>query len=50
MYVPEGYPINLESSIYHPEWIMAYKYIGQAVLHSSIPYQPPRLKLDFLVD
>lgn len=45
MYVPEGYPINLELPYAHPEWIMAYKYIGQgSSAYDTGPYQPPKIK------
>lgn len=45
MYVPEGYQIDLNLPIKHPEWIMAYKYIGQAASTNSSNYdQPPKIK------
>lgn len=46
IYVPEGYPISLDLPYSHPEWIMAYKYIGQSALTTvtSNYYQPPRIK------
>lgn len=46
MYVPEGYAINLDLPFNHPEWIMAYKYIGQSGNYSSGSdfVQPPRIK------
>lgn len=46
MYVPEGYPIGLDLPFTHPEWIMAYKYAGQAS-HSNTTSslnQPPKIK------
>lgn len=38
MYVPEGYPLPEDRSlpIKHPEWIMAYKFIGNATSSSAI--------------
>lgn len=45
MYVPEGYAIGLDLPTKHPEWIMAYKYIGQAASSNSASWdQPPRIK------
>lgn len=45
MYVPEGYPISLDLPFAHPEWIMAYKFIGQAANAGSGDFsQPPRVK------
>lgn len=49
MYVPEGYPLNLDLPFTHPEWIMAYKYIGQSAQNTQSAagvtfYQPPRIK------
>lgn len=46
MYVPEGYAISLDLPFNHPEWIMAYKYIGQSssVNSSNAFYEPPRIK------
>ena len=28
LFIPEGYTVNLDTPIQHPEWIMAYKYFG----------------------
>jgi len=45
MYVPEGYPIDITLPDKHPEWIMAYKFIGQAASAAdSTAYQTPRIK------
>lgn len=48
MYVPEGYPIDLNLPYNHPEWIMAYKYIGQSGSSGGNTagtfYQPPKVK------
>lgn len=45
MYVPEGYPVNQALPFNHPEWIMAYKYIGQSYNSTSSNFtQPPRVK------
>jgi hypothetical protein len=45
MYVPEGYPIDLNLPFAHPEWIMAYKYIGQAAQLNIADFtQPPKIK------
>lgn len=45
MYVPEGYPISIDLPYNHPEWIMAYKYIGQTFGNTqSSTYQPPKIK------
>lgn len=35
LYVPEGYPIDLNIPFAHPEWIMAYKFIGNAISTST---------------
>lgn len=44
MYVPEGYPININLPTNHPEWILAYKYVGQSYNNSSTLYdQPPKI-------
>lgn len=45
MYVPEGYVIDLTLPTKHPEWIMAYKYIGSTLnANSTQTVQPPRIK------
>lgn len=45
MYVPEGYAVGLDLPYNHPEWIMAYKYIGVGASSSSGSFdQPPRIK------
>lgn len=45
MYVPEGYPVDLNLPYAHPEWIMAYKYIGQgSSTYDHGSYQPPKIK------
>lgn len=28
LFIPEGYSINIDTPIQHPEWIMAYKFFG----------------------
>ena len=45
MYVPEGYPVGLQLPFTHPEWIMAYKFIGQgASATQASNYQTPKIK------
>jgi len=45
MYVPQGYPIDVTLPSKHPEWIMAYKYIGQAMTSTSTtPPLPQKIK------
>jgi len=47
MYVPEGYPIDLNLPYNHPEWIMAYKYVGSAFDYSAVSSsnaQVPKIK------
>ena len=41
MYVPEGYPIGLNLPYQHPEWIMAYKYLGQGMASTTSSTTPP---------
>lgn len=49
LYVPEGYPIDLNIPFTHPEWIMAYKFVGSAtsatttVSNSQVPRIRTRL-------
>lgn len=46
MYVPEGYAISTALPFQHPEWIMAYKYYGSAVISNtgSSSNIPPKIK------
>lgn len=45
VYVPEGYEISDSLPFEHPEWIMAYKYIGQCFgSQATSTNQPPRIK------
>lgn len=45
MYVPEGYAIGIDLPHAHPEWIMAYKYVGQASSNNAGTFdQPPKIK------
>lgn len=51
MFVPQGMPIGLSYNLEHPEYIMAYKYLGSPSHDSSINggnngqnYQPTRVK------
>ena len=47
MYVPEGYTLDLPFII--PEWIMAYKYIGQVNMYNdytTLPRIKTRLSRD----
>lgn len=46
MYVPEGYAISTNLPFQHPEWIMAYKYYGAAVVSNtgSSSNIPPKIK------
>lgn len=46
MYVPQGYTISLDLPLNHPEWIMAYKFIGNSQMYvsNSNPYQVPKIK------
>lgn len=49
IYVPQGYAISETLPFDHPEWIMAYKYIGQPISNNnSTPTQslstPPKIK------
>lgn len=39
MFVPQGVTIEANLPLNHPEWIMAYRWIGSAVLNST-PYFP----------
>ena len=44
VYVPEGFVISDSLPIEHPEWIMAYKYIGQSFTTSGTnSIQPPKI-------
>lgn len=44
MYVPQGMPIGINYYSEHPEYIMAYKYIGSPSDDSHQGYQPLRIK------
>lgn len=46
IYVPEGYVIDGDLPFKHPEWIMAYKFIGSALGPNAITSnsQVPRIK------
>ena len=44
MYVPQGYAISLDLPMNHPEWIMAYKFIGNSQMYVSNS-KPLSLKL-----
>lgn len=49
IYVPQGYAIDTDLPFKHPEWIMAYKYIGDptnSINQTSITSQaqPPKVK------
>ena len=48
MYVPEGYGIDGDLPFKHPEWIMAYKFVGTANTSSDSQtvsrFTPPRIK------
>ena len=54
MYVPEGYGIDGDLPFKHPEWIMAYKFVGTANTSSDSQTVSLllllELKLDFLED
>lgn len=46
MYLPEGHPISSSLPYEHPEWILAYKYYGSAVISNSGSSSniPPKVK------
>lgn len=47
MYLPEGYPQELDLPNRHPEWIMAYKYIGTGIGAAALTTsnaQVPRIR------
>ena len=50
MFVPQGMTVGLDYNLNHPEYIMAYKYLGsptfEATSHSNArqEYQPSRIK------
>ena len=39
MFVPQGVTVNASLPLNHPEWIMAYRWIGSATLNTT-PYFP----------
>lgn len=44
MFVPQGMVVNDNYNIQHPEYIMAYKFLGQPSPDSEQQYQPFRIK------
>ena len=44
MYVPQGMNLTTDYNIEHPEYIMAYKYLGSPTLDGNQQYQPVKIK------
>ena len=44
MYIPQGFDVTLNSVNQHPEWIMAYQFIGNPDSDGVQRYQPRKIK------
>ena len=44
MYIPQGFTVSMNTVNQHPEWIMAYQFIGNADSDAIQRYQPRKIK------
>jgi len=43
LYIPQGYTLTADTPFEHPEWIMAYRFIGSPVSDTNPGYAPLRI-------